>query len=76
VTEPTQPVKRWRVAITESQVVSVSLKQLVKVEKACKARPDIVAFSPLTLDGGEWRVFKGEGEPPQELMELAYSGRR
>ena len=66
--------KRWRIAISEDQVMRASMKTMVEVVEECEAREDVVVSLSVNLAVSEWRVFRGEGEPPQKLMELAYSG--
>lgn len=65
---------RWRVGVTENQLVSATMDQLAAAEDAVVRIPD-----------GQWytepvsrvRVFHGSGDgPPPALMELAYIGRR
>lgn len=68
--------KRWKVSISENQVVAAPFEMLVDAAIACRERPDIKSHSPLNWDLCEHRVFEGEGDPPKELMDLAYFGRR
>lgn len=68
--------KKWRVSISENQVVEAPLKMVKDAYDSCKSRDDITMYAPLNLDRGEHRVFKGDGDPPEELMALAYFGMR
>lgn len=68
--------KRWKVTISENQAVAAPFKMLVLAYKACNERKDISVGIPLNFDTDKWRVFEGKGDPPKELMDLAYFRRR